>query len=404
MKRISLFIFLSSLLAFSGCREDIDDTEVIPSALDFNLVTIDNVSEPGEDGFRTITLTLSDKTGSSLKMTAGSCYKHLEAGWYSIVTNADERLEAQTELIVNGSEVNVDSGSILVRKKDYEYLIRFEMETDKGRITALADGKKLYFESEKYSSFSTGANGIFLKDQIIRSEILNSTMKYSIYLPEGYDGSRKYPILYILHGMNGNNNDWLQDNTGGLWDGGGTMPAYAREYAEVAGKDLIIVSPEGKNLFYCNGYEHGMNYMSYFFEEFVPFIESEYAVKAERSSRAIGGLSMGGYGSLYYGLLHPEMFCHVYACSAVVSVGGAAPDPMQFLSEASSSGRIKDLPGFTIEIGTEDSLFANNEAFVRTLDGYNVPYEYITRSGGHDWKFWNACSPKIIRKVLTVFE
>ena len=97
MKRISLFIFLSSLLAFSGCREDIDDTEVIPSALDFNLVTIDNVSEPGEDGFRTITLTLSDKTGSSLKMTAGSCYKHLEAGWYSIVTNADERLEAQTD-------------------------------------------------------------------------------------------------------------------------------------------------------------------------------------------------------------------------------------------------------------------------------------------------------------------
>lgn len=113
---------------------------------------------------------------------------------------------------------------------------------------------------------------------------------------------------------------------------------------------------------------------------------------------------MGGYGSLYYGLLHPEMFSHVYACSAAVSVGGAAPDLNQFIADAAASDRIRSLPELTLEIGTEDFLFSNNEAFVRTLDSYNVPYEYITRSGTHDWKFWNACSPKIIRKSLTVFE
>lgn len=257
-------------------------------------------------------------------MKAGSGYKHLEAGWYDITSEADARLKAEINLNMEGRDVTVKGGSVFVRKKDYEYLIRFVIETDGEAISAIADAKKLYFESEEYASISSGSEGCYLKDQTIRSEILNSVMKYSIYLPEGYDETHEYPVLYILHGMGGANNDWLQDNAG--WTGGGSMPAYAKEYAGRTGMDIIIVAPEGKNLFYCNGYENGVNYMSYFFEEFVPFIESEYAIRSERSSRAVGGLSMGGYGSLYYGLLHPEMFSHVYACSAAVSVGGAAPD------------------------------------------------------------------------------
>lgn len=105
-----------------------------------------------------------------------------------------------------------------------------------------------------------------------------------------------------------------------------------------------------------------------------------------------------------YGLLHPEMFCHVYACSAAVGIGGAVPDLVQFISSAVGSGSVKSLPELTLEIGTEDFLFSSNEAFIKTLDSYNVPYEYITRSGVHDWKFRNACSPEIIRKSLTIFN
>ena len=80
------------------------------------------------------------------------------------------------------------------------------------------------------------------------------------------------------------------------------------------------------------------------------------------------------------------------------------PQPIDFITRAVASGRDRELPGFTIEIGTEDFLFADNERFIKELDRCNIPYEYITRSGAHDWKFWNACSPKIIRKVLTIFE
>lgn len=396
-------IMLSSLAFLAGCGEDSPVNEQENLVFYFNKVLIEEVGDASADGLRTITMSFEDKSGNKMMMYAGSCYKSLETGWYNITSEVGKRLDAKLELTSGDKTLNITGGKLRIWKKNYEYSMQFDLTLENGTAVASIKNKNLYFESEKYSSYSEGGDGFFLKDQTISSEVLNAVMKYSIYLPEGYDESKKYPVLYILHGMYGNNNDWLQNNYN-LFTGGGTMPAYAKEFVENGGKEIIIVSPEGRNLFYCNGFENGMNYMTYFFDEFVPHIESTYSIKAERSSRAIGGLSMGGYGSLYYGLLHPEMFCYVYACSSAISVGGAAPELKQFLAAAANEERIADLPGLTLEIGTEDSLFPNNEEFIRTLDGYGIPYEYITRSGAHDWKFWNACSPKIIQKVCAIFE
>ncbi len=390
---------LSSLLIFTGCGEDSPENGIQELSPDFNLAVIDNVSEKETDGLRTISLTFSDREGNILKMDAKSAFRHLEAGYYEITESAVERLEAEVSLTAEGEEIGIRGGSVQVRKSNYEYDIRWNLETDSGDMICTANDKKLYFETDEYKHLSSGGNGTLLRDLTVRSEHLNSIMKYSILLPEDYNGSRMYPVLYILHGMDGNNNDWL--NSGAL---GGAMNAYLSEFVEDGGEEIIIVSPEGRNLFYCDGYEHGMNYMSYFFNEFIPFIENEYPIKQGRGSRAIGGLSMGGYGSLYYGLLHPEMFCHVYACSAAVFGAGATPDLLQLLSAASKEGRIHELPELTLEIGTEDFLFADNVRFVSSLDGYNVAYEFITRPGAHTWPFWNACAPKIIRKSAAAFE
>ena len=397
---------MSSLLLLWACGEDNHTPqEQLPTGFDFNLVTIENVSEATEDGLRTMVLTFKDKTGNALKLTAMSWYCHLETGRYEIAPEPDAKHKAVVELSIGDEKVNVTGGTIAVSKWNYEYDIVFNLQTDKGNFTGLADNKKLYFETQKYSSLSTGANEIYQKDLTVRSDIMNTNVKYSIYLPESYDGTKKYPVLYMLHGYGGNNNDWLQNNTGSIWAGGGTMPAYAREYAEKTGKELIIVAPDGGNNFYCDGFNGGPKYMSFFFQEFIPYIESTYAIKAERKSRAIGGLSMGGYGSLYYGTLHPEMFCYVYACSAAVNVGGS-PDPAVLIAQSVSAGKINEMPGFTLEIGTEDTTVpvSSNDSFINMLAGYGIPYEYITRPGSHDWPFWNACSPKIIHKVMTIFE
>ena len=404
LKRIS--ILLSSLLLIWACGEDNNTPQPqLPTGFDFNLVTIENVSEPTAEGLRTIVLDFKDKEGNELQLKAMSWYCHLEPGRYEIAPEPDARHKASVDLSVGGDKLNVTGGTITVSKWNYEYNIKFNLETEKGKFAGLADNKKIYFATQEYSSLSTGANQIYQKDLTVRSDLMNTDVKYSIYLPESYDGTKKYPVLYMLHGYGGNNNDWLQDNSGSLWSGGGTMPAYAREYAEKTGKELIIVAPDGGNNFYCDGFNGGPKYMSFFFQEFIPYIESTYAIKAERKSRAIGGLSMGGYGSLYYGTLHPEMFCYVYACSAAVNVGGS-PDPAVLIAQSVSAGKINEMPGFTLEIGTEDTTVpvSSNDSFINMLAGYGIPYEYITRPGSHDWPFWNACSPKIIHKVMTIFE
>ena len=403
LKRIT--ILLSSLLVLTACGEDNNIPEdSLPAGFDFNLVTIQEVTEPEENGERLITLSFKDKADNMMVISAISWHSYLETGWYEIGPDAGKFKVCIPTLSVAGEPVKVTGGTMSVSKWNYEYDILFDMETEKGKFTGVADNKKIYFETEKYSSLSKGANEIYQKDLTVHSDLMNTDVKYSIYLPESYDGTKKYPVLYMLHGYGGNNNDWLQDNTGGIWAGGGTMPAYAREYAEKTGQELIIVAPDGGNNFYCDGFNGGPKYMSFFFQEFIPYIESTYAIKAEKKSRAIGGLSMGGYGSLYYGSLHPEMFCYVYACSAAINVGVSAPDPAQLIGQAVSAGKAKEMPGFTLEIGTEDTTVGSNDPFINTLAGYGIPYEYITRPGSHDWPFWNACSPKIIHKVMTIFE
>ena len=217
LKRAS--ILLSSLLLLWACGEDNNTPEDnTPTGFDFNMVTIEKVTEPASDGIRTICLNFTDKAGNALKLTAMSWYCHLETGWYVIGPEADSEHQASVELYIGDEKVNVTGGTISVSKWNYEYDIKFNLETEKGKFTGLADNKKLYFETEQYSSLKTGANEIFQKDLTVKSDLMNTSVKYSIYLPESYDGTKKFPVLYILHGYGGGNNDWLQDNTGSIWN------------------------------------------------------------------------------------------------------------------------------------------------------------------------------------------
>ena len=261
--------------------------------------------------------------------------------------------------------------------------------------TTTADGKTTSTTgsfSVKFASLMQ-ATGTELRDQTIKSTVLGRTMKYSVYLPKGYDKSKEYPVLYMLHGANGSNNDWLN---------GGKINVNASNAAsEGTAPEMIVICPDcGGDNFYCDNYGgNDIKYMTYFFTEFLPTVENLYAVKKDRASRAIGGLSMGGFGSLYYGLLHPEMFSYVYACSPATYIDGA-PNLYDLLSKAD----VSKLPGITIEIGTEDFLYESAGSFKQALDAKKVPNEYITRAGTHDWPFWAACTPKIMKKLGEVWH
>ena len=161
-KRIS--ILLSSLLLLSACGGDnISPEETKNIGLDFNLVQIGTVSEPDADGMRKISLDFSDKTESSIRLTAVSGFKHLEAGRYRVAATAQDRLDAVVELTVKGQPVQVTSGTLTVVKKNYEYRFRFDLKTENQSVVATADGKKLYFESHTSPSSTSESSSSMMR-------------------------------------------------------------------------------------------------------------------------------------------------------------------------------------------------------------------------------------------------
>ena len=125
------------------------------------------------------------------------------------------------------------------------------------------------------------------------SNKLGRKVSYSIYLPSDYNTSkRNYPVLYLLHGYTDNETNWIQM---------GQMKTIAdRAIANEEAVPMIIVMPDAWDTWYINQYDGKVPYEDMFFEELIPYMEKTYRIRSDKESRAIAGLSMGGYGSFLY--------------------------------------------------------------------------------------------------------
>ena len=142
------------------------------------------------------------------------------------------------------------------------------------------------------------------------SKILNEDREYAVYLPKNYaeNTGKSYPVLYLLHGGGGSHTDWPQK---------GSLAGVANQLIESnEGSEMIIVCPEAGKTFMNYFNSDDWRYEDYFFQELIPYIESNYRVIADKKHRAISGLSMGGGETFVYASHHPEMFCAAYAMSA----------------------------------------------------------------------------------------
>ena len=219
------------------------------------------------------------------------------------------------------------------------------------------------------------------RNHTIASTYKNREMKYSIYLPEGYDGVKEFPVLWLLHGYGDDQNSWLDK---------GFLARFAHQYALEGGREMIIVTPDGLTDFYMGAFEN------YFFKELMPEVESKFKVKKGREYRTVAGLSMGGHGSLYYGLKYNDMFCYAYAMS---------PACMFDIKSTIAGKDLSTLPGITIETGLQDqttNITSVNDIHNNLLN-QGVSHDYITRDGGHDWTFWQEALPKALKKSGEVF-
>jgi S-formylglutathione hydrolase FrmB len=149
----------------------------------------------------------------------------------------------------------------------------------------------------------------------LQSHILGEAVHYCVMLPPGYDTAaaghspRRYPVLYFLHGLGDNEQTLFK---GGGWD----LIENLRQKGQVS--DFLVVAPEGRRSFYINSADGRVRYSDFFIREFIPYIESHYSIRRERSARAISGFSMGGYGALRFAFAHSELFSSVSAQSAAL--------------------------------------------------------------------------------------
>jgi putative tributyrin esterase len=179
-------------------------------------------------------------------------------------------------------------------------------------------------------AFSSASAQSRIDCNALNSRILKQVVHYCVYLPSGYDAgtaqhpAKRYPVLYFLHG--------LGDNERTLFNSGGwTLLDDLRNQGKMG--DFLIVAPEGRRSFYVNSADGTIRYSDFFLQEFMPYIERNFRIRAERAARAIGGISMGGYGALRFAFAHPDLFSSVSAQSAALITESAAQ-----LNTASQTG------------------------------------------------------------------
>lgn len=219
----------------------------------------------------------------------------------------------------------------------------------------------------------------------IQSSVLRQKMTYSVWLPADYDKEKTYPFLYLLHGYEYGDQSRLDR----CWLDKGNAAKIAEDYQKAGGVPMVIVMPNGMSYFYQGDYE------PYLHDELMPQVEKDFHCNGKR---AIAGLSMGGYGTLYHALKYPDKFKYAYAMSP------AADTWMTALVDAQADKSV--FPSFTIEVGLQDFTVDNSKA--KTLYNHmskkGLDCEWIEREGTHDWAFWQACLPKALRQVGKSFQ
>ncbi len=228
----------------------------------------------------------------------------------------------------------------------------------------------------------------------IYSNIMDTLVHYSVYLPPGYDTTETdYPVLYLLHGMGNDHRDWIKHGMANVMD-------YAFESGTA--QPMVVIMPQGFTTFYCNVL--GLAYEDFFIDEFLPYIEIHYRIKTERNNTAIAGLSMGGYGCSYHAFKQQDIFGSSYAMSAAFPDVSYIPN-IRDVIDGKTSEELDDLPAYTMEVGNQDFIVIDvNVSFHTYLNSKDIEHSFIRRTGTHDWDFWMSCLPKAVAFVSDYFD
>lgn len=270
--------------------------------------------------------------------------------------------------------------------------------------------------------FSMAQTGKVSDNLSMKSEILKMDRKYAIYLPPGYESSeRSYPVLYLLHGSGDDQTGWVQF--------GEVQHIADKAINEGSATAMIIVMPDANTWQrgYFNSIKGDWRYEDFFFEEFIPYIEKTYRIRAEKRYRAISGLSMGGGGTFVYALRHPELFSS--ACPLSASCGPLNMSEMEryksrpgmqdataeqletYFKKHSVPEMMKNMPDdqkkavrWFIDCGDDDFLYEGNAVVHIEMRKKEIPHEYRVRNGAHNWTYWRESLPVVLSFISDAFH
>lgn len=229
------------------------------------------------------------------------------------------------------------------------------------------------------------------------SDGLEMDRRMNVYTPAEYlaNPKKKYPVLYLLHGMGGDEDEWKNF--------GRACTIIDNLIAQGKAEPMIVVMPNGHAGMKAAPGESSMGYykpyhfqegtmdgtFEKYFPEIVTFVDKNYRTKANKANRAIAGLSMGGFHSAHISANYPDLFAYVGLFSAAVGVSDTSISPMYQDLEAKIATQFKKgVKLYWLGCGNVDFLYNNNKAFREKLDANGFPYVYKETDGGHVWKNW----------------
>jgi len=189
---------------------------------------------------------------------------------------------------------------------------------------------------------------------------LDRTVAYTALVPDR--GTPPFAVLYQLHGASDDHRAWLYKSS---------LLRY------VDGLPLLVVLPSGENSYYVGPWEKLV------VDDLAAHVARTFRVRPGRA--AIGGLSMGGYGAIRLGLLHPDRYASIFAHSSRLPQGDGDGDV------GVVAGRVDraTMPALAFDCGVDDHLIEDSRRFHARLDALGLPHQYREHAGAHTWDYWD---------------
>lgn len=225
------------------------------------------------------------------------------------------------------------------------------------------------------------------------SKKMDKEIKTVVIRPQSYDRQNAFPVLYLLHGHSGRYDSWVRD-----------VP-YIKELADDYG--IMIVCPDGgfDSWYWDSPVDSTFRYETFVSSELIAWIDRLYKTIPSREGRAITGLSMGGHGGLYLAFRNQDIFG---ACGSMSGGVDIRPFPKNW-NMAARIGKQSEHPAnwekytvmnqlhlltpgtlkIIIDCGTEDFFYQVNKRLHEELLYRNIPHDFITRPGAHNWAYWS---------------